>query len=127
MSGPILLAFGIWMLLTADFSWLNAAVGLAGAVMVSLLPKHRFSAGQLLYLILSGLVRLPQALWEAFLVVLLPHRHERFIRQKMIHARNPWAVFCQTFIICFTPKSLVVSGEEEGKVRVHVLERKEPS
>ena len=126
MSGPLLLAFGIWMLLTADFTWSNLVVGFSGAVIVSLLPVHRFSAWQLIYLILSTLVRLPQVVWEAFLIVILPHRYERISSRRVIHANNPWAVFCQTFIITLTPRSLVISEGEKGKVRLHVLERKEP-
>lgn len=127
MSGPVLLAFGIWMLLTADFTWPNAAAGLIASVAVSLLPKHRFSAWQLIYLVLSALVRIPQALWEVLRIVCLPHRYERITAHKLIHARNPWAVFCQTLIICFTPRSLVVSEQHKGEVKVHMLERrKEP-
>jgi multicomponent Na+:H+ antiporter subunit E len=127
MSGPIVLAFGIWMLLTADFRWPNAVVGLVGALLVSLLPKHRFSAWQLIYLILSALVRLPQAILESLLIVFLPHRHERIASHKVIHATNPWAVFCQTFIITLTPRSLVIGKEGKGRLRLHILERKEPS
>ena len=125
MSGPILLAFGIWMLLTADFTWPNALVGLAGAIVVSLLPKHRFSAWQLISFILSALIRLPQAVWETCQVVLQPHRHERTTSQRFFQADNPWAVFCQTLIICFTPRSLVISEQKREKVEVHTLERRE--
>lgn len=125
MSGPVLLAFGIWMLLTADFSGTNAAVGFIAAVLVSRLVRYRFSAGQLLYLILSGLVRLPQAVWESLLMVLLPHRRERIASRRLAHATNPWAVFCQTLIATFTPCSLVIREEERGELRLHLLERKE--
>lgn len=126
MSGPILLAFGIWMLMTGDFTWPNALVGFAGAVVVSLLPKHRFSAWQLIYLILSLLVRLPQALWETFLIVVMPHRYERIVSHRLVHAGNPWAVFCQTLVICFTPRSLVISEKKKGEVHVHSLEQRAP-
>jgi multisubunit Na+/H+ antiporter MnhE subunit len=125
MSGPVMLAFGIWMLLTADFSWPNALLGLIGALLVAPLPKYRFSAGQLLYLILSVLVRLPQAILETFLIVCLPHRYEKRVPCKVAQARNPWAVFCQTLILTLTPRSLVVSAPEKGTVELHRLERKE--
>lgn len=124
MSGPIILAFGIWMLLTADFSWPNAVVGLLGAVMVSRLPLYRFSAWQLVVLIVSTLVRVPSALWESFRIVLLPHPYEQVSTRKVHHPENRWAVFCQTFIITFTPRSLVV-GEEGGELHIHSLERRE--
>ena len=126
MSGPVLLAFGMWMLLTADFTWPNALVGLAGAVVVSRIPKHRFSAWQLIYLILSVLVHLPQAVWETCRIVLRPHRHERISAHRFFQAGNPWAVFCQTLIICFTPRTLVISEQRGAEVQVHTLERGDP-
>ena len=125
MTGPVLLAFGIWMLLTSDFSWLNAGIGLAGSILVSRLHRYRFSAWQLICLLGAALIRLPQAVWESFMIVLLPHRYERVSVRRVTDPQNPWAVFCQTFIITFTPRSLVISEEEEGEVRLHSLERKE--
>jgi multicomponent Na+:H+ antiporter subunit E len=127
MTGPILLAFGIWMLFTSDFSWTNAVIGLAASVLVSLLNRHHFSARQLIGLIGTALIRLPQAIWESFMIVLLPHRHERISTYRMVDPKNPWAVFCQTFIVTFTPRSLVISEEKDGEVRTHSLERKERS
>jgi multisubunit Na+/H+ antiporter MnhE subunit len=115
------------MLLTADYSWPNALLGLAGALLVAPLSRYRFSAGQLLYLCLSIAVRMPQAVWEALLIVCLPHRHEKLVTYKVAHARNPWAVFCQTLVITLTPRSLVVSAAEHGEIRIHRLERKESS
>lgn len=123
MSGPFILAFGIWMLLTADFSWVNAAVGLAAAAVVSFLPRHRFSAWQLIRLVLSGLIRFPIALWETLLMVLLPHKLERTHRIKLKTPNNPWGIFCQTFITTFTPRTLVVSEEEDDELLLHSIER----
>lgn len=122
MSGPFILAFGVWMLLTADFSWANVLVGLFAAGLVSLLPRHRFSAWQLLRLIISTLIRVPMALWESFCIVFLPHPNERISGRKLDHPENRWSVFCQTFIITFTPRSLVISEDDE-EVRIHSLER----
>ena len=124
MSGSILLGFGIWMLLTADFTWTNACIGLLGALIVSLLLKHLFSALQLIDLVLSALIRLPQALWETFLIVIIPHRYTRITYQTVDHPDNPWRVFCQIFLITFTPRSLVMSDEKKGQVRLHSLERR---
>lgn len=125
MTGPILLAFGIWMLFTADFSWLNAMIGLVGSMAVSRFHHSRFSAWQLIRLLGAALIRLPQAVWESFMIVLLPHRYERVSLRRVIDPQTPWSVFCQTFLITFTPRSLVISPEEEGDVRLHSLERKE--
>ncbi|MFC1762417.1 hypothetical protein ACFL6U_10105 [Planctomycetota bacterium] len=127
MSGGILLAFGLWMLLTMDTSWLNGCIGLIAAVLVSWLPKHKFSAVQLLFFILSTLIRLPLVVWEALLIVFLPHRYERITCETLKDTDNPWTVFRQVFLITFTPKLLVISDEDElGQVHTHSLERKEP-
>ncbi|MDF7825121.1 Na+/H+ antiporter subunit E [Pontiellaceae bacterium B12227] len=125
MTGPVLLAFCIWMLLTAEFSWLNAFIGLAGSMVVGLLNPYRFSARQLIHLWARVLIRLPQALWEALLIVLLPHRHERIAEQPVDHPESPWSVFSQTFLITFTPKSLVISEERDGRMQLHTVEREE--
>jgi multicomponent Na+:H+ antiporter subunit E len=127
MSGVILLAFGLWMLLTMDVSWLNVGIGLMAAVMVSWLPKYKFSAVQLLLFILLTLLRLPQAVWEALLVVFLSHPYEHIARETLIDTDTPWAVFRQVFLITFTPKTLVISDvDDQGQVYRHTLERKAP-
>ena len=125
MSGPILLAFGIWMLLTSEFSWLNAMIGLAGALVVSMLQPYRFSAGQFLKLAVLTLVYLPQAVGETFLMVFRPHTVERYQTHELKDPDNPWAAFMEVFIITFTPLTLVTSNERNGKIRLHVISRKE--
>ncbi|WP_372808889.1 Na+/H+ antiporter subunit E [Pontiella sp.] len=126
MSGPFILAFGIWMLLTADFSRTNALAGLVAAALVALLPKHRFSAWQLFRLILSVLIRVPMAIWESACIVFIPHPNERISTEKIQHPQNRWSIFCQSFIITFTPRSLVVS-EDDDEIRIHSLEPGDPS
>ena len=125
MTGPILLAFVIWMLFTSDFSALNALIGLVGSIIVALLSPHQFSAGQLLGLVVGTLIRLPKAIWESFLIILIPHRYEKISLEKVQDPKQPWSVFCQTFLITFTPRSLVISEEREGKIQLHTLARKE--
>lgn len=127
MSGPILLALGIWMLLTSEFTWMNVMIGLVGSVIASLLHPYRFSAGQLAVLIGLTLWNLPKAIWETFLMVLCPHRHETETEEAVRNPENPWAVFCQTFIITLTPRTLVISEEMQGKIRLHIVSRKERS
>ncbi len=127
MSGAVLLAFGLWMLLTTEFSLVNACFGWVVAVLVSWLPKYRFSALQLLHLLGATLFRLPQALAQAIWIVLMPHGHERTVHLPLQRPQDPWRSFCEVFLITYTPKSLVVSDEEDGIVQVHSLERKDLS
>lgn len=125
MSGAVLLAFCLWMLLTAEFSFANVGIGFGAAVLVSWLPKYRFSALQLLMLLWATVIRLPQALGQAFYIVLWSHDYEYITRLPLQHRRDPWRTFCQIFLITYTPKSLVMSDEEDGCVQVHSLERKD--
>ena len=127
MSGPFILAFGVWMLLTADFSWVNLIVGALAALLVSFLPIHKFSAWQLVRLIVAVLLRLPMALWESFRMVVGSYPNESSSSVDVEQPENKWAVFCQTFIITFTPRSLVISEEVDEKVDIHSLEGKKPS
>ncbi len=127
MSGPAALAFGIWMLLTADFSLSNALLGLIGSLLAARFFRYRFTVRQLLYLMLSFVVRTFQAVGEAVLLILLPHRCEQFRACRLHHARNPWAVFTQVLILTFTPKTLVTRPLDRNTVEVHELKRrKEP-
>jgi len=125
MSGAMVLAFCLWMFLTSEFSIPNACLGLVAAVLVSWLPKHRFSALQLILLVGSVMIRLPQALGQACWIVLMPHDHERITALRLQHAQDPWRAFCQIFLITYTPKSLVVSDEKDGCVQIHSLERRD--
>lgn len=125
MSGPVLLAFGIWMLLTSEFTWVNVMIGMLGSGIASLLHPYRFSAWQLFVLIGLTLLHLPQAVWETFMMVLIPHRYETLAQKTVRNPENPWAVFCQTFIITLTPRTLVISEEFNGTVRLHIVKRTE--
>ena len=125
MTGPILLAFGIWMLFSSDYSWLNAVIGLAGSFVAALCSQYRFSAWQLVRLIAAALIRLPQAVWESFMIVVFPHRFEKISYQDVDHPRNPWLIFCQTLLVTFTPRSLVINIISDDKIKLHSLERRE--
>lgn len=127
MSGPALLAFGIWMLLTADFSWINGTIGIIAAVSVSLLQPYRFSVLQFLNLAFLIVLNLPRAITETFIMVLLPHRHERCQEKLLKNPDDAWAVFVEIVIITFTPYTLVTQAGKKGRIRLHIISRKEPS
>lgn len=124
MSGPVLLAFVIWMMLTAEFSLLNAVIGFAGSCAASVLQPYRFSAIQLMHLAALTLLNIPRAIGETFLLVFIPHRYELTRTHELKNPGNPWAVFLETFVITFTPMTLVTSAEEDGRIHIHVVSRK---
>ena len=125
MSGPVFLAFGIWMLLTSAFTVLNALIGFVAAVAVSLLQPYRFSVVQLLQLAARTVLNLPRAVFETFLLVFVPHRHEGMKTHQLKKPDDPWSAFVETFIITFTPLTLVAGAEKDGKIQIHVVSRKE--
>lgn len=127
MSGAILLAFGIWMLLTSEFTLLNAIIGFVASCVASLLQPYRFSAWQLLQLAALTILNIPRAIFETFLLVFVPYRHEVNKKHELKDPGNAWSVFMETFVITFTPMSLVTSAEEDGKIHIHVVSRKEQS
>lgn len=122
MTGPLLLAFGIWMLFTADLHWSNVVIGLIGSTAAARFCRYRFSAWQLFMLMLSALVRLPLAIWQSILIVFLPYRRERLTLEKMVDTDSPWKVFCQTFLITLTPRSVVIRQLNDGRLEVHHLD-----
>ena len=124
MSGPVLLAFSLWMLLTSDLSWPNALIGFAASLLVSLLQPYRFSAAQFLQLAGLTVLNLPRAIFETFLLVFVPHRFERIETHELKKPGDPWSVFMETFLITFTPMTLVTSSEEDGRIHIHVVSRK---
>lgn len=125
MSGTVLFAFVLWLLLTSDFSWGNVSMGLIGALLVSWVPKHRFSVSQLVSLVAGTLLRVPLALWQALYLICNPGLVERVERVPIKNPENPWSCFRQVFLITFTPKSVVISDEQEGQVQLHSLEKEE--
>ncbi len=124
MSGPVFLAFSIWMLLTAEFSWVNGGMGLIGALAVSLFQPYRFSFGQFMKLVFLIVLNLPRAIAETFLMVLLPHRQEEVRSHQLKHPDDPWASFVEIFIITFTPFTLVTRADRKGRTQLHIISRK---
>jgi multisubunit Na+/H+ antiporter MnhE subunit len=125
MSGTVLLAFGLWLLLTSDFSWGNIILGFVGALLVSWVPKHRFSAYQLVSLVIGALSCLPVALWQSFSMVFNHRLVECIERVRLKNPTDPWACFRQVFLVTCTPSSLVISDEQEGHVQLHSLKKKD--
>ncbi|MCK8600364.1 Na+/H+ antiporter subunit E [Desulfoferrobacter suflitae] len=124
MSGPILLSFLFWVLLTADFSWVNLTVGALASVAVAFLPKHKVSAWRMSVTGIRILTMLPAAVGQAIQIMVLPHRYERIYSDRLEESGNAWKVFEAVFLITLTPKSLAISEVSEEKINVHELERK---
>ena len=124
-TGPALLSFLIWMMLTGEVTSSNIIIGAAVSAMASLLPRYRFSAWQMIVFIVSFLAVLPKVIWEACLILLLPHNSEDTDVRKIDAAGDTWRMLCRTLLITLTPRTLVVGEEGDGKLKVHTIKRKD--
>ena len=120
----IILRLMIWFLLTNDFSLANIIIGVAIAL---LLPRDYTSPGKLkdwLQVLWEIIKAIPQAYMEALQIMLRPHNHEDFIRQRVKPRRASGLIFLDIFLITFTPKTIVTKYDEAGWYEIHRVRRK---
>ena len=130
MSIPdLLLRLTIWFLLTADLSLANIAIGIC----VALLIPRRYTVprawNQWLkeWLRVLGKITLaiPQAYFEAFEIMLRPHKSEAVTLENVRSHRTPGLIFLDIFLITFTPKTIVLKYRENDGYEVHQIERRQ--
>ncbi|MGD1901436.1 MAG: Na+/H+ antiporter subunit E [Geitlerinemataceae cyanobacterium] len=117
----------IWLLLTADLSWENIAIGVVVSLLIPRCTSTRiirlrdwFHAGW------ESLVAIPQAYKEAFEIMLRPHAFEETTLEQVPPRRTPGLIFLDIFIITFTPKTIVTRYHERGWYEVHWIRRRKP-
>ena len=127
MIGHFCLRLTIWLLLTANFGWLNILIGVAIAL---LLPRSTTSPERLKDL-LGGIwkiiIAIPQAYAEAIQLMLRPHRHEEIVMERVQSGRSRGLIFLDIFLITFTPKTTVLNYLDEGWYEVHHVTRRKRS
>jgi multicomponent Na+:H+ antiporter subunit E len=126
MIGQFLLRLGIWLLLTANFSPVNVAIGVSVAL---LLPQNSPKPQRLkdfFQAFVKILLAIPQAYREAFEMILRPHNHEVIVCERVRSRRSPELIFLEIFLITFTPKTIVVSYHHDGWYEVHHVRQKKP-
>ncbi len=120
-----LLRLAIWFLLTADVSVANIIIGIT----VCLLIPTGFTASSKLKDWLRALyevaIAIPQAYWEAVVIMFQPHKHEEIEMQRVRPRRTPGLIFLDIFIITFTPKSIVLRYRNDGWYEVHQIKEGE--
>ncbi|MCF4969400.1 Na+/H+ antiporter subunit E [Nostoc sp. CMAA1605] len=122
MIGHFILRMVIWLLLTANVSWINILIGV---IISLLLPRGVASPDKLkdwVQVIIKTLVAIPVAYLEAFEIIFRPHQHEEIILEHVKPKRSPRLVFLDIFIITFTPKTIVTKYREEGWYEVHQIQ-----
>lgn len=123
----LLLRLILWLLLTADLSPANLALGVAIAL---LLPRSRATSGALgdwLQMLGKIAIALPQAYLEALEMAIWPHNAEEIVREPVRPQRSPGLIFLDIFLITFTPKTIVLKYDEAGWYEIHRVCRRQRS
>lgn len=121
--GAFTFGLGFWLLLTGDVSLQNMIIGLLGALVTSRLPVHRATFRQYAVLTAKVWLALPRAYGQALRIMILPHRDEQIHDEPLPKEAGPWEKFEKIFLITLTPQSVALSAEE-GKVKIHTIERR---
>ena len=123
----ISLRLTIWLLLTADLSWLNIAIGLAIAVLLPRFPQRSTPWAEQFKAIGQILLAIPQAYLEAIAMILKPHKQEYIEYEAVPPKRSPALIFLDIFRITFTPKTIVLKHDPERGYQVHHIRRRRSS
>ena len=124
----LLLRLTIWFLLTSDLSLANIAIGIC----VSLLIPHRYTipaplkrrVHEWLRIFWEIILAIPKAYFEAFEIMLRPHKEESVVLERVRPFRTPGLIFLDIFLITFTPKTIVLKCREDGWYEVHQVDRR---
>ena len=114
----------IWLLLTADVSLPNLAIGIAIAL---LLPHFSVRAGSLkdwLRLLWQVTLAIPQAYIEAVEMMVRPHSAETIETEPVQVRRTPGLIFLDIFRITFTPKTIVLRHHQRDRYEVHRINQR---
>lgn len=122
-----LLRLTIWLLLTADLSVENVAIGI---VVVLALPgftaRRQTVRRDWVRAVWESIVAVPQAYKEAIEIMFRPHNFEETTLERVPPRRTPGLIFLDIFIITFTPKTIVTKYHERGWYEVHWIRRRKP-
>lgn len=123
----LLLRLSLWFLLTADLSWANIAIGIAISLLLPKFGPRSYTAPDVLkdwlHIFWEIIVAIPKAYYEAFEMMLYPHSQEEITLEPTRLRRTPNLVFLDTFLITFTPKTIVVKHRPDGLQEVHRVHR----
>ncbi|MGC1308994.1 MAG: Na+/H+ antiporter subunit E [Phormidesmis sp.] len=123
----LLLRLTIWFLLTADFSWANIVIGVCVSLLLPNfgLDRHTSAWGDWLRMLGEILVAIPKAYFEAFEMILRPHKQEYITIEQGRARRSPGLIFLDIFLITFTPKTIVTKYHKDGWHEVHWVQRRQ--
>ncbi len=124
----LLLRLTVWFLLTADLSLANIAIGVGLALLLPKFGDRSYTAPDVLkdwlQILWEIVVAIPKAYFEAFEMMLRPHRQEEITLEPSKSHRTPGLIFLDIFLITFTPKTIVVRRHPDGQNEVHWVKRR---
>ena len=124
MISHLLLRVGFWLLLTADTSSINITIG----VLVALALPHHKGSRLPLFGWIKGAWRmmklLPIAYLEALSLLIYNHPEEYVTSRPLGKDRNPWLLLLEIILINFSPNSIALQGEEQGRIHIHHIRRR---
>lgn len=123
----ILLRLIIWFLLTSDLSLVNIVIGVAIAILLPHDAPRLPVLKDWIRVLWEIIIAVPVAYFEALQIMILPHKKEAFLRRRVRPNRTPGLIFLDIFLITFTPKTIVLSYQEDGWYKIHSVERDERS
>jgi multicomponent Na+:H+ antiporter subunit E len=124
MMGHFLLRLSLWLLLTANLSWLNIAIGVVIALLLPAISNAKEPLHVWPRMLWKLLIMIPQAYKEAFEMLIWPHRHEAIVRESA-QSRSPQIIFLDVLLITFTPKTIVLKHDPKGWYEVHRVQRRQ--
>lgn len=115
----------LWILLTADLSPVNLAIGMALALLLPQAHRRRQPLRPVLRALAGSLVAIPLAYGEALaLIAARGDEQERWIERPASSSSSPLVIFLEVLAITLTPFTIVlgVSAAGDGlRYRIHQL------
>jgi multicomponent Na+:H+ antiporter subunit E len=115
----------LWILLTADLSGLNLAIGVAVTLLLPQAQRRRQPLMPVLRALMASLVAIPLAYGEAFALMSARNgEQERWIERSASGSTSPLVVFLEVLAITLTPFTIVLGVSTDGtapRYRIHQL------
>ncbi|HEY9596811.1 MAG TPA: Na+/H+ antiporter subunit E, partial [Cyanophyceae cyanobacterium] len=124
MIGQLILRLTLWLLLTANFSPANIAIGVCIAFLLPHQAASRESWKEWVRMLGKVMKAIPQAYLEAVELILRPHQAEEVVLERVRTRQSPVLIFLDIFLITFTPKTIVLKHHEQGWYEVHHIVRR---
>lgn len=123
----LVLRLGFWLLLTADASLINIIIGVLVALALPFPKGPRLPLFAWIQGVWKTIKLLPIAYLEALSLLLHAHTKEVVTTRAIPVGQNPWLLLLEIFLINFSPKSIVIKKDEQGRLHIHHIRQRKCS